>query len=110
MALLHWMRSPLSAPQISSWAVELARRSHAAVSQRLSPALLRMGLMEARGYIRARAAAVVASELDSLVQRTGCSPALAAIVRKRAIDEVVRLAIGDLLKSTRQTAASRKAA
>jgi hypothetical protein len=69
-----------------------------------------MTLPEARGYIRARSAAVVEGEVLLLVQRVGCQPTAIAVVQQRAIEEVVRMAMGDLLKATRQTPVLRRAA
>jgi len=89
--------------------MEVARRSQDAVAARLGPSMRRMTLSECRGYIHARAATVLEVELDLLEKQTGCGANLAAAVRHRAMGEIVRLAIGDLLKTTRQ-APVRKAA
>jgi hypothetical protein len=109
MPLLNWLLPSVPPQQLNAWAMEVARRSQDAIAARLSPAMRRMTLSECRGYIHARAAAVLEVELDLLEEQTGCGPNLAAAVRQRAMSEIVRLAIGDLLKTTRQ-APVRKAA
>ena len=109
MPLLNWLLPSVLPQQLHAWAMEVARRSQDSVAARLSPAMRRMTLSECRGYIHARAAAVLEVELDLLEKQTGCGANLAAAVRQRAMSEIVRLAIGDLLKTTRQ-APVRKAA
>jgi len=89
--------------------MEVARRSQDGVAARLGPSMRRMTLPECRGYIHARAAAVLEVEMDLLEKQIGCGANLAAAVRQRAMSEIVRLAIGNLLKATRQ-ASLRKAA
>jgi len=103
MPLLNWILPSVPSQQISAWAMEVARRSQDTVAARLSPAMRWMTLPESRGYILARATAVVDVEIDLLQQQTGCAAKIATAVRRRAIAEIVRLAIGDLLKSTRQS-------
>ena len=110
MGLASWFRHSTNIQQIAAWAVEIARRCHAGVSQRLDQAMFSMSLPEARGYIRARAAVVVEQESMLVLQRTACQSAVAAEVRRRATEEVVRMAMGDLLKATRQSPAVRRAA
>jgi len=109
MRLLNWLLPSVPPQQLNAWAMEVARRSSDGVAARLSPAMRRMSLAECRGYIQARAATVLDIEMDVLQVQTGCGANLAAAVRQRAMAEIVRLAIGDLLKSTRQ-APLRKAA
>jgi len=46
---------------------------------------------------------VLEVEMDLLETQTGCGAKLAAAVRQRAMSEIVRLAIGDVLKATRHT-------
>jgi len=109
MSFLSWLFPSVSQQQIHTWAMEVARRSSEGVAVRLSPVMRRMSLSECRGYIQARAATVLDMEMDLLEEQTSCGPSLAAAVRQRAVSEIVRLAIGDLLKATRQ-APLRKAA
>jgi len=109
MSLLNWLFPSAAPQQLNALAMEVARRSSDAVAARLSPVMRRMSLSQCRGYIQARAATVLDVEMDLLQEQTGCGPNLAAAVRQRALSEIVRLAIGDLLKATRQ-APLRKAA
>ncbi len=110
MWLRNWFRPSDSTQQVIAWAVDVARNCHAGIALRLDQAMYRMSLPEARGYIRARSAAVVMQEVASLQQRATFKLAVAQIIRKRATEEVVRMAMGDLLKATRQSPAVRKAA
>ena len=109
MSLLNWLLPSVAPQQLSAWAMEVARRSQDGVAERLGPSMRGMSLAECRGYIQARAATVLDLEMDLLEKQTGCGTSLAGAVRRRAMAEIVRLAIGDLLKATRQ-APLRKAA
>jgi hypothetical protein len=110
MWLASLLRHTASTQQLVAWATDIARSCHDSVALRLDRAMYRMSMPEARGYIRARSAAVVEQEISLLQKRTGLQPAVVPIVRKRATEEVVRMAMGDLLKATRQSAAHRRAA
>ncbi len=110
MPVLNWMRRPLVVRQVAIWGIEVARRCHPLVSVRLGQKLYRMSLAEARGYIRARSAEVLDDEIALLTQQTGCDPALAAAIGRRATVEIVRLCIGDLLKVARRPQGFRRAA
>jgi hypothetical protein len=110
MSLFAWFRQAPSAQQLIAWAVDVARSCHAGVAQRLSPMMYDMTLPEARGYIRARGAEVVESEVVALARRMGLQPPVVAVVKQRATEEVIRMAMADLLKATRQTQPLRRAA
>ncbi len=110
MSLLHLLRQPLRVRQIAIWGVEVARRCHPQVSLRLGQNMYRMTIPESRGYIRARCAPVLDVEIALLAQQTGCDLVMALAVRRRAVIEITRLAIGDLLKATRYAAPLRRAA
>jgi hypothetical protein len=101
MSFLNWLLPSVSPQQLNAWAMEVARRSQDGVAARLGPSMHRMTLSECRGYVHARAAAVLEVELDLLEKQTGCGTNLATAVRQRAMSEIVRLAVGDLLKATR---------
>ncbi|HZZ29678.1 MAG TPA: hypothetical protein VFE46_16895 [Pirellulales bacterium] len=101
MALLNWLQSPASPRQIAAWGLEVAQQCQNEVALRLGQTVHRLSLPAARGYIRARAAAVLEEEMNLLLERTGCSSALAAAIRNRAMDDIVRMAIGDVLKTAR---------
>ena len=78
MPLFDWFRPHASALQITTWAVDVARRCQPDVARRLSPDIHRMSFAEARGYVRARSASLLDDEISQLRQRTACHPALAA--------------------------------
>lgn len=110
MWLLRWTGGPRFSRQVSAQAVELARRCHSSVSAQLSPAISEMTYAEARGYVRARLGPVLDRELARFREQTGCSTALASALRDRAIDELTRLSIGELLRRQWQVAHQRTAA
>ena len=110
MSLFNWMQRPLVVRQVAVWGVEVARRAHPQLSICLGQQVYRMSLHEARGYIRARAAAVLDDEIALLAEQTGCDAEMAAAVGRRAMHELCRLAIGDLLKATRRSIPLRHAA
>jgi hypothetical protein len=110
MSILNWFRRPITVRQVAVWAVEVARRSHPEVTLRLRQGAYEMSLIEARGYIRARSATVLDAEIGLLQRQTGCTVERAATVRRRALEEIIRLVIGDILRATRQAPMLRRAA
>jgi hypothetical protein len=110
MKLRNWFRRRRPTEEIAARATEIARRCHREVTLRLSQATHRMSLPQARGYIRARAVAVLDDEMAMLAAKAKCQPALLLAVREKATEHVVRMAIGDMLQLSRQSAPLRKAA
>jgi hypothetical protein len=102
MSLVNWISPAVSAEQVETWGVEVARGCHDAVMLRLGATVLQMSLPTARGYIQARAALVLDQQMDLLQHSTGCDDAVASAVHLRAMDEVLRLSIGNLLKATQR--------
>lgn len=92
-------------------AAKVAQDSHRAVWNRVSHRVLAMRLNEARGYVRARAADCIQSEVDRVVKR---NPQWGDKARQeiimRATDHVVGLVIRDVLVMPAETAAKRRAA
>ena len=54
MSLANWILPSVSEQQVATWGMEVARGCQADVALRLGPAVRRMSLLEARGYIQAR--------------------------------------------------------
>lgn len=108
MALANWFGLPVTPRQIAGWATEVAQHCQADVAARLGPVARGMSLAEARGYIRARLAVVLDQEMPLLAQHIGSDLQLELAVRQQAIDEIVRMTIGDLLKTQKHV--SRRAA
>ncbi|HEY2760418.1 MAG TPA: hypothetical protein VGI75_06735 [Pirellulales bacterium] len=100
MSLLRWIVAQASLQQVTAWAAELARDCHEAVAARLGPAVGRMSLSAARGYIQSRASLVLDEQIELLKDRAKTQPVVVTAIRQAAMDEIVRLAIGDLIKST----------
>ena len=82
MALMNCLRRPLVG-QVAVWGVEVARRCHPLLAVRLGQKMYRLSLSEARGYIRARSAAVLDEQIALLQQQTSCDPEMAVAVRRR---------------------------
>jgi len=110
MKLRNWFRPRRPTDEIAARATEIARRCHREVTLRLSQAMHRMSLPQARGYIRARAVAVLDDEIAMLAAQAKCQPTLILAVREQATEHVVRMAIGDMLQLSRQTSQLKKAA
>jgi hypothetical protein len=102
LSIWNQLIRPATARQISNWSVEVARRCQTEVASRLSSSIHRMSLPEARGYIRARSARFIKAEIPELSLRTDSQAAGPDAIRERAIEETIRLAIGDLLRATRR--------
>ena len=109
MSLFGWMQRSVSAQQVAAWGADVARKCQASVAERLT-AMRQLTLTEARGYIRARAATILDQEIARLQATTGCPQLMAIAVRDHATEEVIRMAIGDMLKAVRQSQPIRKAA
>jgi hypothetical protein len=89
----------------------IAQCSQEAVWQRVNHRAGTMGLSEARGYIRARSAAVVALEVDrATVADAALSRDDAETLRRMAGEIVVSRVIREMLNGRRREGAVRKAA
>jgi hypothetical protein len=102
MLFASWLRASLSPRRVAAWATEVAQHCQADVAARLGPAFHAMSLSEAKGYIRARAAAILDQQVMLLADPIGSNPELQLAVRKQATDEIVRMTLGDLLKVSRR--------
>jgi len=104
MLFANWLRVSTTPRRIAAWAIEIAQRCQADVAALLSPDARNMSLTEARGYIRARAAAAIDQEMLLLAKHLGANPILELAVRCEATDEIVRMTVGDLIKTSRSQA------
>jgi hypothetical protein len=99
MMFLNWLRTSATPHRIRARATEIAQRCQDDVAARLSPIARHMSLPEARGYIRARAAAVVEEEL--LAENFAHNLELQVAVRGAVIDEIIRMTLGEIVKIPR---------
>lgn len=74
MGLLETILRPRTVRQIRRLSLQIAERSLEAVRQRLNPHAQWMSAAEARGYVRARAGAVVAREVAQTLTIEGRLP------------------------------------
>ena len=100
-----------SADLISRLAAKIANDSHLTVWNRVSHRVLAMRLNEARGYVRARAAQCIHTEVEKAVRR---NPQLSVRAQSdlvaRATDQVVGLVIRDVLVMPAEAVTKRRAA
>jgi hypothetical protein len=109
MSLLNRIRN--RAPRrIAAWSAEVAQNAMLDTAARLSPAIHRMTMSEARGYIRARGAAALHEHLKALQDEANLSSEIVLAVRDKALSQLVRLTLGDVLSRTRPAPALRRAA
>lgn len=99
MMFVNWLRASATPHRIVAWATEIAQRCQGDVAACLSPSARQMSLPEVRGYIRARAAAIVEEEL--LAENLASNSELQLAVRRAAIDEIVRMTLGEIVKIVR---------
>lgn len=97
--------------RISELAEDLADASHAAVRERVSARLDALGIAEARGYIRARVAAVVRPAVDRLLASDSTlKRSWRTQLCERATEEVVRRLLWEEMDRRRSTLPARRAA
>ena len=101
MLFANWLRTTAMARRTQAWAEEVAQHCQPEVATRLTTAVRHMSLPEARGYIRARVAAILDQEMISLAEHIGFNPTVELAVRSQATDQIVRMTLADLLKATR---------
>ena len=81
-------------------AVTIADRSREAVWDRVQDSIFQMDVPEARGYVRARAAAVIRQQVaEVLGKRHRFSERMVARIHQLATERVIRLILVDLLSS-----------
>ena len=102
MSIWNQVFRPNVERRVAAWAIEVARQTQVDVADRLNGSISRMSLPEARGYIRARSGDVIDAEIAAMTQSRRLETAFADAVRERAIEETIRLAIGDLLRASRR--------
>ena len=103
---LPWRRAKL----LRETAVQLAQMCHAEAWQRAGRRAVNMSSPEARGYLRARAADLLADWVDPVLAERGLTTRLRAELLGRATEELVAQIIGDLPKAEPTLAPRRKAA
>ncbi len=76
---------------------EVARECRRTLWQQISRRIRGMSVAEVRGYARAQAVAIVAPEVDEALVRRRLNPALRNAVLEASIDQLVALAVRDVL-------------
>lgn len=90
MGIAHWMADWLVTDKVAHLSERIAGRSRLATYQRVCDQLYSLEASEARGYVRARAAAIVVDEADKLIAQEGPSAArLRAKLISTAMDSLV---------------------
>lgn len=107
MGLAQWMVDWLVTDKVAHLAERIAGRSRLATYQRVCERLPTLDAHEARGYIRARAALIVAQEADKLIAQEGAS---VQRLRGQLIDGAMDSLVTAILQQMEQTRNARPAA
>ena len=106
-----WIAQVLGGDLVGDMAERVANRGRMAVWQRVTERLPTLRPSEARGYVRARAAAVVQHETTRLIEQEGSSVArLRPAIETAAIEQLIRMITTQLEQRRKQRGAWRQAA
>lgn len=105
MGLAQWMVDWFVTDKVAHLAERIAGRSRLATYQRVCDRLPTLDAHEARGYIRARAVAIVTQEADKLIAQEG---AAAAKLRTRLIGAAMDSLVSAILQQAEQTRRAQK--
>jgi hypothetical protein len=86
MGMTQWMVDWFVTDKAAQLAERIAGRSRLATYQRVNERLPTLDVHEARGYIRARATAIVVQETDRLIEQEGISVKLRSKLIAAAMD------------------------
>lgn len=107
LVIAQWLGGDL----VGDMADRVASRGRMAVWQRVMQRLPALGPTEARGYLRARAAAVVQHETARLIEQEGASVArLRLAIEEAAVEQLIRTITVQLEQRRMQSGAGRMAA
>ncbi len=107
MGLTQWMVDFFVTDKVAHLAERIAGRSRLATYQRVCERLHTLDAHEARGYIRARAAAVVTQEADKLIAQEGAG---VQRLRSQLISTAMDSLVTAILQQMEQTRKARPAA
>ncbi|WP_254506509.1 hypothetical protein [Anatilimnocola floriformis] len=111
MGLTQWMVDWLVTDKVAHLAERIAGRSRLATYQRVCERLMTLDAHEARGYIRARAAAVVTQEADKLIAQEGSGvQRLRSKLINAAMDSLVTAILQQMEQARRARPAARRLA
>ena len=111
MSLLHLVTRLRGDWKLTELATTIAERSRAAVWNRVGEQIAAMPLVEAKGYMRARAASVVHYQTDTaLAGQRSIKPALRARLIDLAMEEVIRAMLAGVSALAPREPATRQAA
>jgi hypothetical protein len=106
-----WIAQFLGGDLVGDMAERVASRGRMAVWQRVVERLPTLGPIEARGYVRSRAAAVVQQETTRLIDQEGASVArLRPAIEEAAIEHLICTITTQLEQRRKQVATLRAAA
>lgn len=110
MNLLAWLFPSYQARLVEQAGGEVARQCRTALWQRISWRIRGMSVAEVRGYVRACAAEIVASDVEQVLSRRRWNLALREQVTAASVDQLVSLAVRDVLSEVPPVAAKPRAA
>lgn len=100
MKLLDAIRHRFHMRRAARLAIEVASRSEKEVWSRVRKFIFEMGPHEARGYVRARATAVIRDQMHlTLTRRHNLPERVVALIAELACERVVHLVLVDFLSS-----------
>ena len=107
LLIAQWLGGDL----VGDMAERVASRGRMAVWQRVMQRLPSLGPTEGRGYLRARAAAVVQHETTKLIEQEGASVArLRPAIEDAAVEQLIRMITAQLEQRRMQVGTGRSAA
>jgi hypothetical protein len=110
MGLTQWMVDWFIVDKVAHLAERIAGRSRLATYQRVCERLGSLDSAEARGYIRARAAAVVSQETDKLISQEGIAGNLRGKLLIAAMDSLVAAILQQMEQVRRARPSARRLA
>jgi len=96
--------------QAASIATEVVRRCRPHINERIRPRAACMELAEARGYVRARSAAIVQDQTQYLLSKVSARKLRQSEIASAALESLVDLVIAELGATRQQKQLHRKAA
>jgi hypothetical protein len=109
MNVFHWLPWHFLY-DIESLSDRVADLCHLAVLERVLPEVAEMAAPEAGGYIRARAAGLVADQTQRLLAELGAPEELGPQLVAQTKDRIIGLILNDLRKAKQAPQAERRAA
>ena len=110
MGMTQWLVDWFVTDKVAHLAERIAGRSRLASYQRVYEQLSSLDVHQARGYVRSRAATIVAAETDKLIEQEGLSPQLRSRLISKAMDSLVSAILQQMEQVRRARPSTRRLA